>query len=67
LRSNATRSRRSSAGKSASWPRCVPIYEGEVVGSRTREAIARRSAAQQSFLGVVNGLAQIRVSMRVQN
>jgi outer membrane protein len=52
----------------------IPIYEGGVVGSRTREAIARRSAAQslledarraamlgarQSFLGVVNGLAQI--------
>ena len=52
----------------------IPIYEGGAVGSRTREAIARRSAAvsllenarraatldaRQSFLGVVNGLAQI--------
>jgi outer membrane protein len=52
----------------------IPLYEGGAVGSRTREAIAKRSAAQsllenarraatldarQSFLGVVNGLAQI--------
>jgi outer membrane protein len=52
----------------------IPIYEGGVVGSRTREAVAHRGAAQsllenarraamldarQSFLGVVNGLAQI--------
>ena len=52
----------------------IPIYEGGAVSSRTREAIARRSAAvsllenarraatldaRQSFLGVVNGLAQI--------
>ncbi|MDR2451193.1 MAG: TolC family outer membrane protein [Candidatus Accumulibacter sp.] len=53
----------------------IPIYEGGVVGSRIREAIAHRGAAQsllenarraamlgarQAFLGVVNGLAQIR-------
>ena len=53
----------------------IPIYEGGMVSSRTREAIANRSAAQsslentrrtaqlearQSFLGVVNGLAQVR-------
>ncbi|MDR2613733.1 MAG: TolC family outer membrane protein [Candidatus Accumulibacter sp.] len=53
----------------------IPIYEGGAVGSRTREAIAQRGAAQsllenarrvavlearQSFLGVVNGLAQVR-------
>ncbi|MDR3086536.1 MAG: TolC family outer membrane protein [Azoarcus sp.] len=52
----------------------IPIYEGGAVNSRTREAIANRSAAQstlenarraatlgaqQSFLGVVNGLAQV--------
>ncbi|MDR0577635.1 MAG: TolC family outer membrane protein [Candidatus Accumulibacter sp.] len=52
----------------------IPIYEGGAVGSQTREAIANRAAAQsllenarraatldarQSFLGVVNGLAQI--------
>jgi outer membrane protein len=52
----------------------IPIYEGGAVGSRTREAIANRGAAQstlenarraatlgarQSFLGVVNGLAQV--------
>jgi outer membrane protein len=52
----------------------IPIYAGGVHRSRTREAIAERSAAQsllenarrtatldarQSFLGVVNGLAQI--------
>jgi outer membrane protein len=52
----------------------IPIYEGGVVNSKTREAIANRSAAQstlenarrtarlgaqQSFLGVVNGLAQV--------
>jgi outer membrane protein len=52
----------------------IPIYEGGLVSSRTREAIANRSAAQsmlenarraarldaqQSFLGVVNGLAQV--------
>jgi outer membrane protein len=52
----------------------IPIYEGGVVASRIREAIARRGAVQsllenarrmavldarQSFLGVVNGLAQI--------
>ena len=53
----------------------IPIYQGGAVSSRTREAIANRSAAlsslenirrtatlnaRQSFLGVVNGLAQIR-------
>ncbi|MDR3221382.1 MAG: TolC family outer membrane protein [Candidatus Accumulibacter sp.] len=53
----------------------IPIYEGGATGSRTREAIAKRGAAQsllenarraavldarQSFLGVVNGLAQVR-------
>ncbi|MDR1936726.1 MAG: TolC family outer membrane protein [Candidatus Accumulibacter sp.] len=52
----------------------IPIYEGGAVGSRTREAIANRGAAlsllenarrmatldaRQSFLGVVNGLAQV--------
>ena len=53
----------------------IPIYQGGYVNSKTREAIANRSAAEagldsarraatlntrQSFLGVVNGLAQIR-------
>jgi outer membrane protein len=53
----------------------IPIYEGGAVSSKTREAIANRGAAQsllenarrtavldarQSFLGVVNGLAQVR-------
>ncbi len=53
----------------------IPIFQGGAVNSRTREAIANRSAAQsglesarrtatlgarQSFLGVVNGLAQVR-------
>ncbi|MDR2789067.1 MAG: TolC family outer membrane protein [Candidatus Accumulibacter sp.] len=52
----------------------IPIYEGGATRSRTREAISNRGAAQsllenarrvavlgarQSFLGVVNGLAQI--------
>ncbi|MDR3299683.1 MAG: TolC family outer membrane protein [Candidatus Accumulibacter sp.] len=52
----------------------IPIYEGGAVSSRAREAMANRDAAQsllenarrvaaldarQSFLGVVNGLAQI--------
>ncbi|MDR1709765.1 MAG: TolC family outer membrane protein, partial [Candidatus Accumulibacter sp.] len=52
----------------------IPIFEGGAVKSRTREAIANRSAAQsllenarreatqlarQSYLGVVNGLARI--------
>ena len=53
----------------------IPIYQGGYVSSKTREAVANRQAAdaalesvrrnamlgtQQSFLGVVNGLAQIR-------
>ena len=53
----------------------IPIYQGGLVSSRTREAVANRTAAeaalenakrtaslgaQQSFLGVVNGLAQVR-------
>ena len=52
----------------------IPIYQGGAVNSKTREAIANRSAAQsglenarrtaklnarQSYLGVVNGLSQI--------
>lgn len=52
----------------------IPIYQGGMVNSKTREAIAGRAAAQaslenarrtatlntrQSFLGVVNGLAQV--------
>ena len=53
----------------------IPIFQGGAVNSRTREAIARRDAelatldkekrnsalgARQSYLGVVNGLAEIR-------
>jgi len=53
----------------------IPIYQGGYVNSRTREAIANRTAseaalestkrsaalnAQQSYLGVVNGLAQVK-------
>lgn len=53
----------------------IPLYQGGAVSSKTREAVANRSAAeagleaarrnaalsaQQSFLGVVNGLAQVR-------
>jgi outer membrane protein len=53
----------------------IPIFQGGAVNSRTREAIANRQAAdaglesarrtaalsaQQSYLGVVNGLAQVR-------
>ncbi len=53
----------------------IPLYQGGYVNSKTREAVANRSAAQsgleaarrsatlnaqQSFLGVVNGLAQIK-------
>ena len=53
----------------------IPIYQGGYVNSRTREAAANRNAAEagldsarraatlnsrQSFLGVVNGLAQIK-------
>ena len=53
----------------------IPIFQGGYVNSKTREAVANRSAAQsalegtrrnaalsaqQSFLGVVNGLAQIK-------
>lgn len=53
----------------------IPIFQGGYVNSKTREAVANRSAAdaalesakraaalnaQQSFLGVVNGLAQVR-------
>lgn len=53
----------------------IPIFQGGAVNSRTREAIARRDAelatldkekrnsalgARQSFLGVVNGLAEVR-------
>lgn len=55
----------------------IPIYQGGYVSSKTREAVANRSAAQaaleaarrkatldaqQSFLGVVNGLAQVRAN-----
>lgn len=53
----------------------IPIYQGGFVDSKTREAVANRAAAdagldsarrsatlgaKQAFLGVVNGLAQIR-------
>ena len=53
----------------------VPIFQGGLVNSRTREAVANRDAARaglenarrtatlgarQSYLGVVNGLAQVR-------
>lgn len=53
----------------------IPFFQGGVVNSRTREAIANRTAAEsalenarrtatqgarQSYLGVVNGLAQVR-------
>ena len=53
----------------------IPIFQGGYVNSKTREAVANRIAAdaaletakrsavlntQQSFLGVVNGLAQVR-------
>ena len=53
----------------------IPIYQGGYVNSKTREAIANRTAAeaalestkrgaalnaQQSYLGVVNGLAQVK-------
>ena len=53
----------------------IPIFQGGAVSSKTREAIANRSAAEsmlenarrtatlgarQSFLGVVNGMAQVR-------
>ena len=53
----------------------IPLYQGGYVNSKTREAIANREGAeaaldsarrtaalnaQQSFLGVVNGLAQVR-------
>lgn len=53
----------------------IPLYQGGFVNSKTREAVANRSAAdsalesarrnaalnaQQSYLGVVNGLAQVR-------
>ena len=53
----------------------IPIFQGGAVNSRTREAIARRDVelatldkekrnsalgARQSYLGVVNGLAEIR-------
>jgi outer membrane protein len=53
----------------------IPIFQGGAVNSRTREAIARRDAelatldkekrnsalgARQSYLGVVNGLAEVR-------
>ena len=53
----------------------IPLFQGGAVNSRTREAIANRSAAEaalensrrtaslaarQSYLGVVNGLAQVR-------
>jgi len=52
----------------------IPLFQGGAVNSRTREAIANRTAseaalenarrtaslaARQSFLGVVNGLAQV--------
>lgn len=53
----------------------IPIFQGGYVNSKTREAVANRTAAeaalesarraaalnaQQSYLGVVNGLAQVR-------
>ena len=53
----------------------IPIFQGGLVNSKTREAIANRTAAdsslenvrraaalnaRQSYLGVVNGLAQVR-------
>lgn len=53
----------------------IPIFQGGAVNSRTREAVANRQAAdasldsakrtaalgaRQSYLGVVNGLAQVR-------
>lgn len=53
----------------------IPLFQGGAVNSRTREAIANRTAAEsalenarrtatlgvrQSYLGVVNGLAQVR-------
>jgi len=53
----------------------IPLFQGGLVNSRVREALANRSGAQaalenarrtaalnsqQSFLGVVNGLAQVR-------
>ena len=53
----------------------IPIFQGGAVNSRTREAVANRSAAgsvlessrrsaalnaRQSYLGVVNGLARVR-------
>jgi len=53
----------------------IPIYQGGLVSSKTREAVANRTVAeaalenarrtaslsvQQSYLGVVNGLAQVR-------
>lgn len=53
----------------------IPIFQGGLVNSKTREAVANRSAAEsaleaarrsaalgarQSYLGVVNGLAQVR-------
>ena len=53
----------------------IPIFQGGYVNSKTREAVANRTAAeaglesakrtaslnvQQSFLGVVNGLAQVK-------
>ncbi|MCM8593913.1 TolC family outer membrane protein [Accumulibacter sp.] len=53
----------------------IPIFQGGAVNSRTREAIARRDAerasldnvrrnaalgARQSYLGVVNGLAEVK-------
>ncbi|MFZ4534777.1 TolC family outer membrane protein [Propionivibrio sp.] len=53
----------------------IPIFQGGYVNSKTREAVANRTAsesalesarrsaalgARQSFLGVVNGLAQVR-------
>ena len=53
----------------------IPIFQGGLVNSKVREALANRTAAeaalenarrtaalstQQSFLGVVNGLAQVR-------
>lgn len=53
----------------------IPLYQGGSVNSKTREAVANRSAAEaalesarrsaalgarQSYLGVVNGLAQVR-------
>ena len=55
----------------------IPIFQGGYVNSRTREAVANRSAAQaalesakrkatldaqQNYLGVVNGLAQVRAN-----